>query len=167
MKKRCEWSDSHPLYIDYHDTEWGTPLYNDRKLFEYLALDAMQAGLSWLTVLKKRDNFRKAFDEYDTKKIARYKKAKIEKLLQDEGIIRNRLKIKAAIANAGLFMDIQKEFGSFSEYIWKFVGGKTICNARKNLDELPAKTEESVEMSKELKKRGFKFVGPTICYAFM
>ena len=151
----------------YHDTEWGVPLHDDCKLFEFLVLDAAQAGLSWLTVLKKRENYRKAFDGFDPAKIARYSQKKIERLLQDPGIIRNRLKVNSAVQNAKAFLNIQKEFGTFDSYIWQFVNHKPIQNRFKKLSDLPAKTAESDAMSKDMKKRGFNFVGSTICYAFM
>ena len=165
--KRCGWAEVNEQMIYYHDTEWGVSVQDDRKLFEFLVLDAFQAGLSWSIVLQKRDNFRKAFDCFDARQIARYKAAKIKKLLQNEGIIRNRLKINATVTNANAFLEVQEEFGSFSSYIWSFVGGKPIKNSWKKLEEIPAVTEEAKLMSKALKKRGFKFVGPTICYAFM
>ena len=152
---------------EYHNTEWGTPVHDDSKLFEFLVLDAFQAGLSWLTILKKRENFRKAFDNFDYNKIAKYDEKKYDKLMNDAGIIRNKLKIKAAITNAMMFIDIQKEFGSFDKYIWQFVDSKTIHNRWKTMKEIPAKTAVSDLMSGDLKKRGFKFVGSTICYAFM
>ncbi len=164
---RCKWAGSDPLYQEYHDEEWGVPIHDDRKLFEMLILEGAQAGLSWITILRKRENYRKAFSNFDVKKIARYDSKKFDQLLQNEGIVRNRLKINAAIVNAKLFLKVQKEFGSFDKYIWQFVNGKPIINNRKNLKELPAKTIESDLMSKDLKKRGFKFVGSTICYAFM
>ena len=167
MTRRCNWANEHPLLTEYHDTEWGVPVHDDRKLFEFLVLDAMQAGLSWLTVLKKRENFRKAFADFDVNKVARYRKAKIDSLLRDKGIIRNRLKVESSVANARALLKVQEEFGSFDAYIWGFVGGKTISKVRKSMDDLPAETPESAEMSKALKKRGFRFVGPTICYAFM
>ena len=167
MKKRCEWCLSHNLMTEYHDTEWGEPVHDDKKLFEFITLDAFQAGLSWLTVLKKRDDFRKAFDDFDYEKIAVYNEKKIAKLLSDAGIIRNKLKVIAAVTNAKAFMEIQKEFGSFDEYIWRFVDSKTIHNNWKSLKDIPAKSAESDEMSKDLKRRGFKFAGSTICYAFM
>jgi DNA-3-methyladenine glycosylase I len=167
MKQRCVWAGSDPLYVAYHDEEWGVPLHDDQKLFEFLVLEGMQAGLSWITVLRKRENFRKAFDNFDAKKIARYKEAKIEKLLANEGIIRNRLKIRAAITNAQLFLEVQKEFGSFDKYIWGFVNGRTIDGKRVSMRDIPAQTEEARQMSVDLKKRGFRFVGPTICYAHM
>ncbi len=167
MKTRCQWAGNDPLYQKYHDEEWGIPVHDDRKLFEMLILEGAQAGLSWITILRKRENYRKAFNNFDAKKIAKYDSKKIRQLLQNEGIVRNRLKINAAIINAKLFLEIQKEFGSFDKYIWKFVNGKPIINSRENLKEIPAKTEESDLMSKDLKKRGFKFIGSTICYAFM
>ena len=167
MKKRCKWSEFDPLSKEYHDKEWGVPVHNDRKLFEFIILEGMQAGLSWSTVLKKRENFRKAFDNFDPKKIARYDKRKIKELLSNPGIIRNRLKIEAAIQNAKSFLAIQKEFGSFDKYIWQFVNEKPIVNAWKLMKQLPARTAESDAMSIDLKKRGFKFVGSTICYAHM
>ena len=163
---RCDWA-KHPLEVAYHDNEWGVPVHDDRLLFEYLLLDAFQAGLSWLTILKKRENFRKAFDNFDYEKIANYNQKKIDALLQDEGIIRNKLKINAAIKNARAFMKIQDEFGSFDAYIWGFVDGKTVKNSWGKMEDVPAKTSVSDMMSKELKKRGFTFVGSTICYAFM
>jgi len=167
MKTRCEWAGSDPLYLDYHDNEWGTPEHNDQKLFEMLILEGAQAGLSWITILRKRENYRKAFDNFDPKKIAAYNKTKIQELLNNEGIVRNKLKVNAAVQNAGGFLEIQKEFSDFDTYIWQFIGGKPRKNAFKHLNDLPAKTPESEAMSKDLLKRGFKFVGPTICYAFM
>ena len=166
-KKRCRWAGSDPLMIKYHDTEWGNPVHNDRKLFEFLILEGAQAGLSWSTVLKKRRNYRKAFSNFDYQKIARYTQRDVKRLMNDAGIIRNRLKIDAAIINARQVINIRKEFGSFDAYIWQFVGHKPIHNAFKTLKELPASTNISDRMSKDLKKRGFKFVGSTICYAFM
>lgn len=166
-KERCAWAESNPLMIKYHDVEWGTPVHDDRKLFEFLILEGAQAGLSWSIVLKKRKNYRKAFDNFDPKKIAKYTKKDIKRLLADSGIIRNRLKITATINNAKKFLDVQKEFGSFDKYIWQFVNYKMIRKAFKTLSELPARTKESDVMSKDLRKRGFKFIGPTICYAFM
>lgn len=165
--KRCQWCGDDPIYVDYHDKEWGVPCHDDQTLFEFLILEGAQAGLSWITVLRKRDNYRKAFDSFDPVKVARYTQKNQDKLLLNEGIIRNRLKIKSAIQNAQAFLKIQKEFGSFDKYIWQFVGGKTKINKVKTLKEIPAKTEESDAMSKDLKKRGFNFVGSTICYAFM
>ena len=167
MKIRCEWSNSDPLYQEYHDTEWGVPSHDDHHLFEMLILEGAQAGLSWITVLRKRENYRKAFDHFDAHKIAKYDAAKVRKLLANDGIIRNRLKINAAIENAKAFLAVQKEFGTFDAYIWQFVGGKPKTNAFKSLKEIPPKTPESEAMSKDLLKRGFRFVGPTICYAFM
>jgi DNA-3-methyladenine glycosylase I len=167
MKTRCEWAGSDPLYLDYHDNEWGTPEHNDQKLFEMLILEGAQAGLSWITILRKRENYRKAFDNFDPKKIAAYNKTKIQELLNNEGIVRNKLKVNAAVQNAGGFLEIQKEFSDFDTYIWQFIGSKPRTNSFKQLKDLPAKTPESEAMSKDLLKRGFKFVGPTICYAFM
>ena len=166
-KTRCQWVNTNLLYIDYHDQEWGVPIYDDQRLFEFLILEGAQAGLSWLTILKKRDNYRKAFDHFDAVKIAKYTPQKLEKLILDPGIVRNRLKIQAAVTNAKLYLAIQKEFGSFSKYIWSFVDGKPIKNHWRSLTEVPTSTEISDAMSKDLKKRGFKFVGSTICYAFM
>ncbi len=153
--------------IEYHDREWGVPVHDDRKLFEYMVLDAFQAGLSWRTVLHKRENFRKALDDFDFEKIAKYKQPKVDRLLQDAGIIRNRQKIGATIANAKNFIAIRNEYGSFDRYIWQFTGGGTIHHGFKTLDQIPATSDESDAMSRDLKKRGFKFVGSTICYAFM
>lgn len=167
MNNRCEWVSSNPLYIEYHDTEWGVPVYDDERLFEFLLLEFFQAGLSWITILKKRENFRKAFDNFDYRMIAEYDEQKINELLQDKGIIRNKLKIYAAITNAKAFMKVQKEVGTFSKYIWGFIGGKPIQNKFASLAEVPAKTELSDKISKDLKKRGFKFVGSTIIYAHM
>lgn len=167
MKTRCGWSTNDPLYIKYHDEEWGVPVQDDRKLFEMLILEGAQAGLSWITILRKRENYRKALNNFDTKKISKYDSKKVKQLLQNEGIVRNRLKIAATIQNAKCFIAIQKEFGSFDKYIWQFVNGKPIINNRKSLKEIPTMTKESDAMSKDLKKRGFKFVGSTICYAFM
>ncbi|AOW20519.1 DNA-3-methyladenine glycosylase I [Urechidicola croceus] len=166
-KQRCEWAGKDPLYIEYHDTEWGVPLYDEDRLFEFLILETFQAGLSWITILRKRENFRKAFDNFDYKKIANYSDDKFDKLINDAGIIRNKLKIKATISNAIAFMDVQKEFGSFSKYIWNFIEGKPIKNNWKSMSEVPANTELSDTISKDLKKRGFKFVGTTVIYAHM
>jgi DNA-3-methyladenine glycosylase I len=166
-KTRCDWSTKDPLYIKYHDEEWGSPLKDDQKLFEFLTLETFQAGLSWITVLRKRENFRAAFDNFDYKKIAGYDDSKFDSLLQNAGIIRNKLKIKAAISNARAFMNVQKEYGSFSEYIWQFTGGKQIQNERKSMNEITATTELSDTISKDLKQRGFKFVGSTVIYAHM
>ena len=164
---RCPWSGDNILMLDYHDTEWGVPRHDDRMLLEYLILDGAQAGLSWMTILKKRDGYRRAFDEFDPRLIAAYDESKVASLLQDASIIRNRQKIRSAIANAQAFLRLQEEFGSFDRYIWQFVGGEPIRNRRKSLTDIPATTPESDAMSKDLKKRGFKFVGTTICYAFM
>ncbi len=167
MKRRCDWPADNPLMVEYHDTEWGVPAHDDRKLFEFLVLDAAQAGLSWLTVLKKRENYRKAFRQFDPEKVARFKAGKIEDLLSDPGIIRNRLKVESAVANAKAMLEVREEFGSFDSYIWGFTGGRTIRNSWKRQDQLPAESEESRAMSKDMKKRGFRFCGPVICYAFM
>jgi DNA-3-methyladenine glycosylase I len=166
-KKRCGWCLKDALYMEYHDKEWGTPLHDDQKLFEFLVLESFQAGLSWYIVLKKRDNFRKAFANFDAKKVAKFEQKKFDQLMQDAGIVRNRMKIEAAINNAKCFLQIQKEFGSFDKYVWSFSNGKTIINKRKSLQDIPAKTPESDAMSKDMGKRGFKFRGSTICYAFM
>jgi DNA-3-methyladenine glycosylase I len=167
MKSRCKWAGPEQIYLDYHDYEWGVPVYDDRTLFEFLILEGAQAGLSWITILKKRENYRRAFDNFDPSKIANYDEKKIEELLQDPGIIRNRRKIEGAIDNARAFLKVQEEFGSFSQYIWGFVGGKPRVNHWTSHGEIPAQTSESQAMSRDLRKRGFKFVGPTICYAFM
>ena len=164
---RCAWVSSDPLYIAYHDTEWGVPVFDDRKLFEFLVLEGAQAGLSWLTVLKKRENYRKAFDGFDPVKVAGFDEKKIQSLLNDPGIIRNKLKVRSAVTNAAAFLKVQEEFGSFAEYSWRFVGGKSITNRFKSIKEVPARTIESDAFSKDLKKRGFKFVGSTIIYAHM
>src|SRR6185312_2753191 len=163
--KRCSWANG-DLYVAYHDEEWGVPVHDDRHLFEMLILEGAQAGLSWITILKKRDNYRKAFDHFDARKIARYDAAKIKKLLANPGIVRNKLKVIASVQNAKAFLEVQKEFGSFDKYIWQFVGGKPIVNSWKK-GQTPARTKESDAMSRDLLKRGFKFVGSTICYAFM
>jgi DNA-3-methyladenine glycosylase I len=165
--KRCDWLTDDGAYIAYHDTEWGVPVHDDNKLFEMLILEGTQAGLSWLTVLKKRENYREAYEGFDPVKIAQWDQEKIESLLKNSGIIRNRLKVKAARTNAQAYLQAAKEFGSFDTYIWSFVGTNPIGNSWKNLKEIPATTSESDTMSRELKKRGFKFVGSTICYAFM
>jgi DNA-3-methyladenine glycosylase I len=167
MKERCAWAGTDPLYIEYHDKEWGVPVHDDRKLFEMLILEGAQAGLSWITILRKRENYRKAFDNFDAKKIARYDRKKIKSLFSNEGIVRNKLKIAATVGNAKALLDVQKEFGSFDVYLWKFVNGKTKRNRPQSLKEVQPKTIESDAMSKDLKKRGFSFVGSTICYAFM
>jgi DNA-3-methyladenine glycosylase I len=165
--RRCPWGESHPLYVPYHDREWGAPLHDDRKFFELLVLEAAQAGLSWLTVLKKREAYRKAFDGFDPRKVAGYDSRKVKRLLGDDGIIRNRMKIEAAIANAKAFLEVQREFGSFDAYVWQFVGGKPIRNRRKTIQEVPPRSAESDALSADLRRRGFRFVGSTICYAFM
>jgi DNA-3-methyladenine glycosylase I len=167
MKKRCEWGNQSVLYQQYHDEEWGVPLHDDTRLFKFLILEGAQAGLSWETILKKREGYREAFDQFDAEKIAKYSDDKIESLLQNPNIIRNRLKVKSAVLNAQLFLEVQKEYGSFDTYIWQFTGGKTIQNRFKKISQLPANTLESDAMSRSLKKRGFKFIGTTICYAFM
>lgn len=163
----CSWTGKDPLMIKYHDTEWGIPVHDDRKHFEFLVLDAFQAGLSWAIVLKKREGFRKAFDNYDVGKIADYSEEKIQELLQDSSIIRNQLKIRATINNAARFMEVQKEFGSFDKYVWQFTGFKTKVNKLISMEQMPVNSPESDTMSKDLKSRGFKFVGSTICYAYM
>ena len=165
--KRCDWVSNDDLYIKYHDTEWGVPVYDDKKLFEFLILESFQAGLSWITILRKRENFRKAFDDFDYKKIALYNDKKFELLMRDVGIIRNRLKIKAAISNAKAFIKVQNEFESFSNYFWGFVNHKPKINNFKTKKDVPAKTELSDKISKDMKKRGFKFVGSTIIYSHM
>ncbi len=165
--KRCAWATGGPLLAEYHDKEWGRPVHDDRKLFEFLILEGAQAGLSWLTVLRKRENYRAAFGGFDPVIIAGYKEKDIQRLLKNEGIIRNRLKIEAAITNAKKFLDVQKEMGSFDAYIWSFTGGKPLNHRLSSQARIPATTEESDAMSKDLKKRGFKFIGSTICYAFM
>ena len=166
-KLRCAWCEKDDLYRDYHDNEWGKPVYDDDKLFEFLILETFQAGLSWYTILKKRENFRKAFDNFDYKKVAQYDEEKVEELLQDAGIIRNKLKVRGTISNAIAFMEVQKEFGSFSKYIWNFTDEKPIENNRKSLREVPSTPPLSDAISKDLKKRGFKFVGSTGVYAHM
>lgn len=166
-KKRCNWCLSDDIYIKYHDREWGVPVTDDKKWFEFIILDGAQAGLSWLTVLRKRENYRKAFNGFDVKKIARYDDKKKKELLDNPGIIRNRLKIDSTVRNAKAFIDIQKEFGTFNNYIWQFTGGKTITRRVKGMKDIPPRTDISDAMSKDLKKRGFNFVGSTICYAFM
>ena len=165
--RRCFWASKDEQEAHYHDSEWGVPVHDDKLHFEYLVLDAFQAGLSWRTILHKRENFRKAFDNFKYRKIATYKEEKVKELLQNEGIIRNRLKIRATITNAQAFIGIRQEFGSFDEYIWQFVGGQPIVNNWDSHEDVPASTEESDAMSKDLKNRGFKFVGTTICYAYM
>jgi len=166
-KIRCAWCGTDELYQKYHDEEWGKPVYDDETIFEFLVLESFQAGLSWITILRKRENFRKAFDNFDYQKIANYPDEKVEELMQDAGIIRNRLKILATISNAQKFIETQKEFGSFSKYIWDFIGGKPIINLPKTLKDVPATTEISDKLAKDLKKRGFKFLGSTVVYAHM
>lgn len=163
----CTWPGNDALMLAYHDNEWGKPLHDDHKLFEYMVLDSFQAGLSWRTVLHKRENFRKAFDNFEAEKIALYDEAKIQELMQDIGIVRNQLKIRAAVANAQAYLRVRAEFGSFDKYIWQFTGGETVMNHPTSYAEIPVKTAASDAMSKDLIKRGFKFVGSTICYAFM
>ncbi len=165
--QRCGWSTSDPLYITYHDQEWGVPVHDDHLLFEFLVLEGAQAGLSWITILRKRENYRQAFDQFDPQKVARYGDEKKLELLNNSGIIRNRAKINAAIGNARAFLAVQEEFGSFDAYIWRFVGGKAIQNAWMEMAQIPAKSAEAEALSKDLVSRGFKFVGPTICYAHM
>ena len=167
QKQRCSWPNDNPLMIEYHDNEWGVPMHNDVKLFEFLILEGAQAGLAWETILRKRENYRKAFSDFDPAKISHYTEVDEERLLADSGIVRNRLKVRATIINAGKFLEVQEEYGSFDKYIWQFVGGKSILNEFRSLSEIPPKTKESDSMSIDLKKRGFKFVGSTICYAFM
>jgi len=166
-QNRCPWPGDDELMIEYHDREWGVPVHDDRKLFEFMVLDAFQAGLSWRTILHKRENFRRAFDNFDFEKIARYRQSSVDRLLKDAGIVRNRQKISATITNAKTFLEIRKEFGSFDKYIWQFTNGTTIHNGFKTIKQIPATSPESDAMSRDLKKRGFKFVGSTICYAFM
>ena len=165
--KKCIWAIGDTLYEAYHDEEWGVPVHDERTLFEFLILEGAQAGLSWITILKKRENYRKAFDQFDAKRIAKYRSIKIKELLNNKGIVRNRLKIQATIKNAKAFLKVQEEFGTFDKYIWQFVSYKPKINKWKSMKEIPAKTKESDAMSKDLKERGFSFVGSTICYAFM
>ncbi|HEV8538985.1 MAG TPA: DNA-3-methyladenine glycosylase I [Bacteroidota bacterium] len=167
MKHRCSWGDSDPVYASYHDHEWGVPVHDDRRLFEMLCLEGAQAGLSWITILRKRKNYRSAFDNFHPAKIAEYDSKKIKQLLKNEGIVRNKLKIEAFIQNAKAFLDVQEEFGSFDNYVWQFVGGKPVVHKWKSLKQVPPMSKESDAMSKDMKSRGFKFVGSTICYAFM
>lgn len=166
MTQRCAWPRT-PLDIEYHDREWGVPVHDDRTLFEFLVLEGAQAGLSWSTILNKRENYRRAFAEFDPAKVARFTPARIEKLLDDPGIVRNRLKIQSTITNAKAFLRVQREFGSFDAYVWRFVGGRPLVNKRKSLGDVPSRTAESDALSKDLLNRGFRFVGSTICYAFM
>jgi DNA-3-methyladenine glycosylase I len=165
--KRCAWPSDDPLMIEYHDLEWGVPLHDDRRHFEFIVLDGAQAGLSWRTILHKRARYREVFDGFDPVKVAGYKKRRIEALLKDAGIVRNRMKIESAVRNARVFLDLQQEFGSFDDYIWRFVDGRTIQNRWRGLGDIPASTPESDAMSKDLKQRGMSFVGSTICYAYM
>ena len=165
--KRCDWADKSELEQSYHDREWGVEIHDDRALFEFLVLEGAQAGLSWSTILKKREGYRRAFDHFDARKISRYSEDTVSRLLANPEIIRNRLKINAAITNARAFLQVQKEFGSFDRYIWQFVNGRPIRNSWRKMTDIPSSTPESDAMSKDLKKRGFKFIGPTICYAFM
>ena len=164
---RCVWAGDDPLYVRYHDEEWGVPVHDDRVLFEFLILEGAQAGLSWITILRKREGYRRALDRFDPEKVARYRAARIRKLLADEGIVRNRLKIESAVRNAKAFLRVREEFGTFDRYLWEFVGGKPIQNAWKTVKRIPARTAVSDALSKDLKRRGFNFVGSTICYAFM
>jgi len=166
-RTRCHWVGADPLYIEYHDSEWGVPLHDDRKLFEFLVLEGAQAGLSWLTILRKRDNYRKAFADFDAEAVARFNRRSIERLLRDPGIVRNRQKVEATVGNARAFLAVQEEFGSFDRYVWRFVDGRPIQGRWKTTRDVPAKTPESEAMSKDLFQRGFRFVGPTICYAHM
>lgn len=166
-KSRCGWAGKEEIYVKYHDEEWGVPVRDDAKQFEFLILETFQAGLSWITILRKRENFRKAFDNFDYKKIASYNEEKIQSLLEDEGIIRNRLKVRATVTNAQAFMEVQEEFGSFTDYIWGFVNNKPVNQKRKTLKDIPATSELSDKISKDLKKRGFKFVGSTVVYAHL
>lgn len=167
-KHRCKWVQNQPDdYVKYHDEEWGVPVYDDKKLFEFLVLEGAQAGLSWYTILKRRNGYKKAFADFDVNKVAKFNQKKVEELMQDSGIIRNRLKIESTIKNAKVFIEIQKEFGSFSKYIWNFIEGKPIKNSFNTMNEIPAETELSKKISKDLKKRGMNFVGPTIIYAHM
>lgn len=166
-KHRCDWCGTDPLYQHYHDTEWGVPCYDDKKLFEFLVLEGAQAGLSWITILRRRDNYRRAFADFDVEKVARFNARSVERLMQDDGIIRNRLKIESTISNARLFIDIQNQYGSFAEYFWRYADGKPIINRWQTMAEVPASTPLSDTISKEMKKRGFKFFGTTICYAHM
>jgi DNA-3-methyladenine glycosylase I len=165
--KRCEWAGDDPLYLDYHDNQWGVPLHDDQALFEMLILEGAQAGLSWRTILTKRENYQAAFDQFDPIKVAAYDEDKIQELLNNPGIVRNKLKVRAAVTNAQAYLEVQAEFGSFDKYIWGFVDHKPIINRWENMHEIPAITPEAEAMSKDLKQRGFKFIGPTICYAFM
>ena len=164
---RCSWAGTDPVYVDYHDREWGVPMHDERTLFEMLILDGAQAGLSWITILKKRDNYRAAFDNFDAAKMARYSERKVQALLKNPGIVRNRLKVGAAIQNARMLLKLQEQEGNLAEYLWRYVNGKPVINAWRSIKEIPARTPLSDTISKDLSRRGFKFVGPTICYAFM
>jgi DNA-3-methyladenine glycosylase I len=168
MRRRCEWAaEDDPLYVTYHDEEWGIPSHDDRHLFELLTLEGAQAGLSWATILRKREGYRKAFERFDPDRVARFDRRRLERLLRDPGIVRNRLKIDSAVNNARRVLEVQEDLGSFDSYLWQFVGGAPIVGRRRELRDLPAETRESKAMSKDLKRRGFRFVGPTVCYAFM
>jgi DNA-3-methyladenine glycosylase I len=167
VKTRCAWAEADPLYVQYHDEEWGVPIHDDQKWFEKILLDSAQAGLSWITILRKRENYRQAYDNFDFHKVATYDENSVKKLLKNPGIVRNRRKIEASIHNARAFLEIRQEFGTFDAYIWQFVGGIPKINVWQTLEELPDKTAESEALSKDLRKRGFRFIGPTICYAFM
>jgi len=164
---RCAWAGDEPLYVDYHDTEWGVPVHDDRLLFEFLVLEGAQAGLSWLTILRKREGYRKAFAGFEPERVAAFGAHDVERLLADPGIVRNRLKVESAVSNARALLSVQEEFGSFDAYSWQFVGGRTIHNEWRTMQQIPAKTPEAEAMSRDLKRRGFRFVGPTICYAHM
>lgn len=164
---RCPWAGSDPLYIHYHDHEWGVPLHDERRLFEMLVLEGAQAGLSWITILRKREHYREAFDGFDPARVARYSEARVERLLRNPGIVRNRLKVESAVTNARAFLAVQEAFGSFNAYVWRFVNGQPLTNAWTSIGQLPARTSESDAMSRDLRQRGFRFVGPTICYAHM
>ncbi|MCU7843063.1 MAG: DNA-3-methyladenine glycosylase I [Candidatus Thiodiazotropha sp. (ex Monitilora ramsayi)] len=165
--KRCTWAGDDPLYLDYHDTEWGVPCFDDRQLFEFLILEGAQAGLAWITILRKRGNYRQSFDEFDPVKIARYSQKRVDKLLQNPGIVRNRLKVESTVSNAKAYLEIQEKHGSFSDYLWRYVDGKPITNHWRDIKQVPASTPLSDQLSKDLKKAGFRFVGTTICYAYM
>jgi DNA-3-methyladenine glycosylase I len=167
QRARCAWAGNDPLYTAYHDAEWGVPLHDDQRLFEMLVLEGAQAGLSWITILRKRERYRQVFEGFDPRRVARFSSARVEKLLRDPGIVRNRSKVEGAVRSARAFLDVVKEHGSFDRYVWGFVGGRPIRNRRRTLREVPAETEESRALSRDLRKRGFTFVGPTICYAFM
>jgi DNA-3-methyladenine glycosylase I len=167
MRKRCGWAGDDPLYVAYHDEEWGVPVHDDRVLFEFLVLEGAQAGLSWSTILRKRERYRRAFSGFDPRKVARYDRRKVERLLADPGIVRNRLKVASAVTNASAFLAVQTEFGSFDAYVWQFVGGAPVRNRWRRLRDVPASTPQSNALARDLKRRGFRFVGATICYAFM